>query len=129
MRNEFPPSGRWTGYYYYGEGGSKHRMRMQLCFALSGSIEGEGIDDIAAFLIRGRFDRATSRAAWTKAYIGMHTVQYSGVYCSRAICGDWILMGMRGGFWIWPNGLGEAESAEEQTEIEAPLVLASPAER
>ena len=129
MQNEFPPSGPWTGYYYYGDGGFKHQMKMQIFFGPSGSIQGEGIDDIAQFLIRGRFDRATSQATWTKAYIGMHSVEYSGIYCQRAICGDWILMGTAGGFWIWPNALGESESTEEQIEIETPLILASPAER
>jgi hypothetical protein len=63
----------------------------------------DGVDDVAPFVITGRFDVATNAAYWTKAYVGMHTVEYSGLYCQRAICGDWTWMGHSGGFWIWPE--------------------------
>ena len=66
-------------------------MRLNLTFTMDGSIHGEGIDDIAPFVIEGRFDCVMSAARWTKAYVGMHSVEYSGFYCGQVICGDWTL--------------------------------------
>jgi hypothetical protein len=122
MANELPPSGRWAGYYLYGHTESRHRMKLTLAFAENGVIDGDGADDIAPFVITGRFDMATNAAYWTKAYIGMHTVEYSGLYCRRAICGDWTLMGHSGGFWIWPESETEWEQAAEDVEIEEPVL-------
>jgi hypothetical protein len=118
-----PPSGRWTGYYLYGYTEPKHRMRLNLTFAADGRIDGGGIDDIAPFVIRGRFDGATSQANWTKAYVGMHKVEYSGFYCHQSICGDWILGPLTGGFWIWPHPNPQAEFAEEEIGLERPVEL------
>lgn len=102
-------------------------MRLNLTFEVDGSIDGEGGDDVGRFNIRGRFDRQTSSARWTKAYIGRHQVEYAGLYCARSICGDWELSKLTGGFWIWPasqgehESLGVSESAGLEEEIEAPL--------
>jgi hypothetical protein len=123
MENAVPPSGLWTGYYFYGHGGLKHRMRLTLTFARDGKIDGEGIDDIAPFVINGRFVSVTSEAHWTKAYVGMHSVEYFGFYSPRTICGDWTLGSLTGGFWIWPASLLESEIAEEEKEFEQPLAL------
>jgi hypothetical protein len=97
-------------------------MKLTLTFAGSGAIDGDGVDDIAPFLITGRFDVATSAASWTKAYVGMHKVEYSGLYCRCAICGDWELMGHSGGFWIWPESETEWEHVAGDMQIEEPLV-------
>jgi hypothetical protein len=121
MLNDLPPSGEWTGYYLYAHSGLRHRMRLNLTFTMDGSINGEGVDDIAPFVIEGRFDCAMSAARWTKAYVGMHSVEYSGFYCQQVICGDWTLGRAMGGFWIWPSGL--EQSMEEQTELGEPLEL------
>jgi hypothetical protein len=118
---DLPPSGPWTGYYLYGYGGSKHRMRLGLVFTPDGMIRGEGVDDIAPFMIDGWFDGATSKASWIKGYIGMHRVEYSGVYSQRQICGDWTLAGLTGGFWIWPGAVAESEEAAAQTELNQPV--------
>jgi hypothetical protein len=125
MSNERPPSGPWRGYYLYGDGGAKHRMSLHLTFAGDGSIEGDGVDDVGAFVISGRFDLGTSQAGWTKRYVGMHTVEYSGLYCQRQICGDWMLAGFTGGFWIWPGVQGDFEFGEEGVEIEEPVEVGS----
>jgi hypothetical protein len=117
--NNLPPSGAWAGYYLYAHSGLKYRMRLNLTFAIDGSIHGEGVDDIARFVIEGRFDGVMSVARWTKAYVGMHIVEYSGIYCQRAICGDWTLGRATGGFWIWLDHL--ENSAEEQSELGEPL--------
>ena len=117
-----PPSGPWFGYYLYGHSGQRHRMRLNLTFTLDGKLFGDGIDDVGPFLIRGVFISLNQQASWTKSYIGRHSVEYMGIYDGRSICGDWTLVMMSGGFWIWPGGLEEgiAESVEE--EIEQPTV-------
>ena len=98
-------------------------MSLHLTFTGDGRIEGEGVDDIAPFVISGGFDVATGVASWTKAYIGMHRVEYSGVYCQRAICGDWTLVRLTGGFWIWPCSTEQWESAAEQLELQKEMEL------
>lgn len=100
---------------------ARHRMRLTLVFAPGGKIEGDGIDDIAAFQIHGHFDLATSAAHWTKAYAGRHTVDYAGLYARPSICGDWTLYGLTGGFWIWPQGLDESTDAEESSGADLPV--------
>lgn len=119
MLNDLPPSGAWAGYYLYAHSEARHRMRLNLTFTMDGSIHGEGIDDIAPFAIEGRFDTVMNAACWTKAYVGMHSVEYSGLYCQRLICGDWTLAGATGGFWIWPSRLDQ--SVEEQAELGEPI--------
>ncbi|MGO4886067.1 MAG: hypothetical protein ACLP59_35365 [Bryobacteraceae bacterium] len=94
-------------------------MRLFLDFTPDGKIRGEGVDDVAAFLIDGLFNGATSEAIWNKTYIGMHTVQYAGIYSRRSICGDWTLLGSTGGFWIWPHVI--SDKGATQTEIEEPV--------
>jgi hypothetical protein len=121
MFSDIPPSGRWAGYYLYGHSGVKHRMSLTLSFSREGRIEGDGVDDIAQFVIVGRFDCATSIANWTKTYIGRHSVAYSGVYCQKIICGDWTLSHLTGGFWIWPKSQSSTEFAEELLQLEEPL--------
>jgi hypothetical protein len=121
MPNEFPPSGPWTGYYLYGHAAPKHPMRMALDFTPDGKIHGEGLDDVAPFTIDGVFDAATSAANWTKAYVGLHTVVYSGIYSHRSICGDWSIGHVTGGFWIWPGALGHSDQAETRVDQELPL--------
>jgi hypothetical protein len=122
MLDDIPPSGPWTGYYLYGFAGPKHRMNLGLAFTRDGKIRGEGIDDIATFVIDGLFDGSTREAKWTKAYVGRHTVEYSGIYSQRAICGNWTLAGSTGGFWIRPSA--ESDKTATQTELEQPLELA-----
>jgi hypothetical protein len=119
----FPPSGPWVGYYLYGHAGPKHQMHLSLTFN-GGSINGDGTDDIGPFLIRGAFDGSIREASWTKSYVGMHTVEYRGLYDGRSICGDWSLIVSSGGFWIWPSTLREmvTESIEEELDQPAPEV-------
>jgi hypothetical protein len=118
MPNGIPPSGRWKGYCLYNHAGMKHHMSLDLTFASDGRIDGEGIDDIAPFVITGHFDCGTSQASWLKAYRGLHTVQYAGAYCPPSICGDWTLGMVVGGFWIWPSSLSESQCCESVVELE-----------
>jgi hypothetical protein len=117
-------SGPWSGYYLYAHDGAKHRMKLGLTFASSGTIEGEGIDDIAPVTISGFLDTSTNQAYWTKSYIGMHSVEYYGLYDGRSISGNWTLRRFSGGFRIWPSALEDEETVHEEIEepIEAVLV-------
>jgi hypothetical protein len=123
--SNLPPSGPWAGYYLYPNSNVKHRMRMTLTFTPNGKIEGLGSDDVAPFHIRGVFDGATNQATWIKAYVGMHHVDYCGLYDRRSICGDWTVARSSGGFWIWPESLshGESETADVELEQLAELVI------
>jgi len=114
-----PPSGGWSGYYLYGFSSAKHRMKMTLTFSPAGRISGGGIDDVAPFTIHGVFDSDTNQASWTKTYIGMHRVEYQGLYDHRSICGSWNIGAFTGGFWIWPDGIAESEKLA--VELEQPV--------
>jgi hypothetical protein len=118
-----PPSGQWSGYYQYGYTGQKHRMKLGLTFGPDGTIRGEGIDDVAHFTINGSFDAAKNEASWIKAYLGMHNVEYRGVYDQRSICGSWTLILDSGGFWIWPDALSQSESKTVEVELEQPALV------
>ena len=100
-------------------------MHLLLTFTADGCIEGEGIDDIARFLIDGSFDHVISGARWLKRYVGMHTVAYSGLYCGGTICGDWHLGLATGGFWISPCSTAQSEFAHEEDEAERPILSGS----
>ena len=123
MNSNLPPSGPWSGYYLYGLAGPKHRMKLGLSFALDGKISGEGIDDVGRFAIDGFFDAVSNEARWTKQYIGQHSVDYRGLYDQRTICGNWTLGVGAGGFWIWPDAIGEQDSLQLELELEHPREL------
>ena len=118
-----PPSGPWSGYYEYAHDGAKYRMKLGLTFASSGTIEGEGIDDIAPFTINGFLDAAANQAYWKKSYIGMHSVEYYGLYDGRLISGNWTLRGLSGSFRIWPSAVEDEETVYEQIEEPTEVVL------
>jgi hypothetical protein len=121
--SNLPPSGPWSGYYLYPHSDVKHRMRMTLTFTSDGKMQGDGIDDVAPFDIDGVFVPATNQAKWTKSYVGMHSVEYRGLYDGRTICGEWMLGGHSGGFWIWPNALSQGETETADIELEQPAEL------
>jgi len=87
-------------------------MDLQLTFA-TGSMRGDGSDDVGPFLIRGRYDSANRECSWTKTYIGGHDVYYRGFREGKGIWGTWeISIRWHGGFHIWPRVAGETESDE-----------------
>src|SRR5262245_2482269 len=118
-----PSSGPWSGYYAYFGLDTRHVMKLNLTFARNGAIDGDGIDDVALFEIHGVFNADTREAAWTKSYIGLHSVAYRGVYDGRNILGTWTLPTLTGPFRIWPSALSENEEAEEAVEVEEPAEL------
>src|SRR5258705_791235 len=70
---KLPPSGPWSGYYLYRWRRDKHRMKLSLFFSASGRMDGDGVDDIARFIISGAFEGSSLEAVFTKIYIGMHS--------------------------------------------------------
>jgi hypothetical protein len=114
------PSGPWAGFYNYGPG-DRHRMGLNLDFG-SGSISGDGDDDVGPFLIHGRYDSANRECHWTKTYPGSHEVYYRGFREGRGIWGTWeIGVLAHGGFHIWPKGQPDDETSTEALEAVAPV--------
>lgn len=116
------PSGPWTGYYNYAFDAAAARYRQDLMLTFrAGRLTGEGLDSVGPFLIRGRYDKEEGRVWWTKTYPGSHDVSYSGYREGKGIWGTWAIgTAARGGFMIWPKGLGEEATldAEADAEIE-----------
>jgi hypothetical protein len=123
------PSGPWIGFYTYRGDRDRHRMHLALEFG-DGIITGDGTDDIAAFVIRGRYDADARECHWTKTYVGKHDVFYKGFREARGIWGTWEVGTVTGGFKIWPLASGgcddhaEAEPKEEPVELAGELVSA-----
>ncbi len=107
------PSGPWTGFYNY-RPGNRHRMELHLAFA-NGNIDGEGIDDIGRFIIRGRDQKTSRECHWTKSYLGAHDVFYQGFREGKGIWGTWEIGVLgHGGFHIWPRQAGAGETTAEE---------------
>ena len=98
-------SGPWMGYYSYARRPQRHRMLLGLRFG-RGRIVGEGKDDIGHFVIRGQYDLPTRECWWSKGYVGLHEVHYSGLRVGKAIQGTWSVAKLTGLFRIWPLGHG-----------------------
>ena len=122
------PSGPWTGYFLQKEVPGKHLMDLRLTFA-QGSMTGDGRDRVGKFVIRGRYDLADGKCYWTKRYLGKHDVFYRGYNEGKGIWGQWefpsgIFPGLtnRGGFHIWPEGMGDPTQQHlyEEADLPAP---------
>ena len=100
-------------------------MDLVLTFA-DHTVSGEGSDDIARFIVTGRFDETNGECYWTKTYIGGHDVYYRGFREGKGIWGLWELPNESGGFHIWPRGQEggdqDHESAEEPALVGADVV-------
>lgn len=125
------PSGPWTGFFLMDHWPGRHQMELRLTFG-EGNLNGEGRDRIGEFLVRGQYNLENGKCHWSKRYIGKHDVFYQGYNEGKGIWGLWeIPPGSRGGFHIWPEGMGDptspqlAESAETPAEppaeVEAPV--------
>ncbi len=114
------PSGPWTGYYTYNDLPERGRMDLELHFA-DGLVRGSGTDPVGFFSLRGRYDFQEAEVWWTKSYPGRHDVHYRGFREGRGIWGTWeILEGWRGGFRIWPKGIGEGATEKIEEEVPVP---------
>ncbi len=120
------PSGPWVGFFLQKERPGKHLMELRLTFQ-AGNMQGEGRDWVGPFLIKGRYDLADGKCYWTKKYLGKHDVFYQGYNEGKGIWGTWEIGELqRGGFHIWPEGLGDP--TDEHLVAEAELPEAEPVE-
>jgi hypothetical protein len=121
------PSGPWVGFFLDARVKGKHQMELRLTFK-SGSITGEGRDWVGQFILRGRYAVGDGTCYWTKRYVGRHDVFYKGFNEGKGIWGTWELdpavsagMLIRGGFHIWPEGMGDPTQPHLEEEADLPL--------
>ncbi len=118
------PSGPWTGFFLMKHLPGKHVMELSLAFQ-QGVMTGEGRDFVGEFIIRGQYTLDDGKCWWSKRYIGMHDVFYSGYNEGKGIWGTWEILGEvrnHGGFHIWPVGMGDptGEHLYEHADVPAP---------
>jgi hypothetical protein len=116
------PSGPWEGFWLQPVlDKNRHWMELILTFR-TGAITGEGRDRVGKFVIRGRYDTDDGSCYWSKRYLGKHDVFYQGYNEGRGIWGTWELKDppWRGGFHIWPVGLGDPTQRRTAAEADAP---------
>jgi hypothetical protein len=118
------PSGPWAGYFLQPEVPGRHRMELRLTFR-DGRFTGEGRDRVGPFTINGVYEVAGGTCSWLKQYVGRHRVFYRGYNEGKGIWGVWTLPPYyRGGFHIWPEGVGGpggpalTEEADTPVEVE-----------
>lgn len=98
-------SGPWVGFYTQ-SGPTRHRMDLHLTFERA-AVNGDGIDDVARFIIRGQYESESRDCWWTKIYPQSHQVYYRGTQRGRTIAGRWEMGRMAGSFCIWPKEFAE----------------------
>ena len=116
------PSGPWTGFWLQKSLPGRHLMELRLTFQ-NGGMTGEGRDWVGEFLIKGQYNLADGKCHWTKKYIAKHDVFYQGFNEGKGIWGVWQIGELaRGGFHIWPEGLGDPtiDHLAEEAELPAP---------
>jgi hypothetical protein len=116
------PSGPWTGFFLQPLLPGRHLMELRLTFR-GGGMSGEGRDWVGLFVVRGRYDLADGRCHWTKRYLGKHDVFYRGFNEGKGIWGTWEIPSFgRGGFHIWPEGMGDPTqpTLTEEADLPAP---------
>lgn len=122
------PSGPWVGFFLQKELPGKHTMELRLTFR-DGQMEGDGRDWVGEFLVKGRYDTADGKCYWTKKYLGKHDVFYQGFNEGKGIWGTWQIGELaRGGFHIWPEGLGDPSNETLDAEAELPAPEEEPLE-
>jgi hypothetical protein len=122
------PSGPWVGFFLqpYPPTG-KQWMELRLKFR-GGLLAGEGRDIVGEFVVSGQYDVADGRCSWTKTYRGKHDVSYSGFNEGKGIWGTWEIpprpplnIRLRGGFHIWPEGMGDPTNSSLAAEADLPV--------
>ena len=117
------PSGPWVGFFLQKELPGKHTMELRLTFQ-AGNMSGEGRDRVGDFLVNGRYDLADGKCYWAKKYIAKYDVFYQGYNEGKGIWGVWEIdihgSQMRGGFHIWPEGMGDPTNEYLYEEADLP---------
>ena len=128
------PTGEWMGFYVEPHSRQRRVMDLFLQFARD-RISGQGDDPVGKFTISGTYHTRTAKCAWTKQYVGQHCVEYTGQARDCGIIGTWRIPGQpdfwSGPFFIWPQALGDLDSAFEKAFVEYELTspfLGSPTE-
>lgn len=126
------PSGPWEGFFLQPMV-RKERSWMELRLSFrAGVMTGEGRDWVGDFLIRGRYDLDSGKCWWSKRYIGRHDVAYQGYNEGKGIWGLWEMKtyGWRGGFHIWPVGMGDPTKRKLAAAVDVPkeAAIEAPAE-
>jgi hypothetical protein len=117
------PSGPWRGFFLMDHWPGRHQMELILNFR-QGVMTGEGRDMIGPFLIRGRYNLKDGKCHWSKRYLGKHDVAYQGYNEGKGIWGLWeIPPDSRGGFHIWPTGMGDPTSPHLAEAIDTPAEI------
>ena len=120
------PSGPWVGFFLQKEIPGRHTMELRLTFQ-AGVMTGEGRDYVGSFLVAGRYNLDDGKCHWTKKYVGKHDVFYQGYNEGKGIWGFWeiALAGLgvlaRGGFHIWPEGMGDPTNEYLVAEADLPI--------
>ncbi len=120
------PSGQWSGFYLESHQPKRGWMHVYMQFR-DGKIAGEGTDYVGPWTIRGVYDLYTSRAQWTKQYVGKHQVVYEGAITEHGIQGEWNIRGwLNGLFHIWPRQRHDLEMLylSDEQEGHPPTMLA-----
>jgi hypothetical protein len=121
------PSGPWTGYFLQDIHPGRNQMDLHLTFR-QGQMSGDGRDLIGPFIIAGRYQISDGQCWWHKRYLGKHDVFYKGYNEGKGIWGVWeIPPQQRGGFHIWPEGMGDPTQQRLSAAADPPLALEEPA--
>ena len=133
------PSGEWDGFYCYNHNPEQHKMQIDLNFKNT-VITGSGVDDVAPFTWKGKYDLDKFKIFMTKTYHS-HRVFYAGNVDENGIWGTWKISfesynfpkelsevlfdafkeDCNGGFHIWPkkqNAASNKKSASKEKESE-----------
>ena len=121
------PSGKWVGFFTDKRIPGKHAMELLLSFR-AGAMTGDGQDRVSQFFVNGTYDLADGAVHFRKIYAGSHTVHYSGFNEGKGIWGTWELKGLKGGFHIWPEGMGDPTQPVLEEDADVPLDFESPME-
>jgi hypothetical protein len=106
-------------------------MELILTFA-QGHMTGEGRDFVGAFHVRGQYELVSGECHFTKRYVGKHDVFYHGYNEGKGIWGVWemtwseALANQRGGFHIWPEGMGDPTRLHLTEEAALPVEVPEP---
>lgn len=122
------PSGPWRGFFLQRIFAGKHWMELELTFR-NGRLNGSGRDWVGKFVMSGRYDLDSGKAWIHKHYIGKHEIYYQGYNEGKGIWGTWEWpedTANRGGFHIWPVGLGIDDGTRLHEAIEEPVAVGAP---
>jgi hypothetical protein len=100
-------------------------MELRLTFK-NGVMTGEGRDWVGDFFVKGAYNLSDGKCHWTKKYVGKHDVYYQGFNEGKGIWGVWEIaiagygVLSKGGFHIWPEGMGDPTNEHLVAEADLP---------